>query len=90
MLPSLHPGDLLWVRYGAVPAPGDLVVARFPDGTVVVKRAVERRGSGWWLLSDNPEEGIDSRHRGAIQATSVIAVVRRRLPSPCARLRLRE
>ncbi len=90
MLPTLTPGDVLWVRYGVVPAPGDLVLARFPDGTVVVKRAVERRGSGWWLLSDNPEEGVDSRHRGAIPETSVLAVVRRRWPSPCARLRARE
>ncbi len=79
MLPTLRPGDLLWIRYGAAPMAGDLVVARFADGTVAVKRAVERRGGGWWLLSDNPAEGVDSRHRGVVPEASVLAVVRRRL-----------
>ncbi|WP_110208742.1 S24/S26 family peptidase [Nocardioides daejeonensis] len=84
MEPTLRGGDRLLVRHGARPAPGDLVVARFPDGAIVVKRAVEMRptrsGSpGWWLLSDNPAEGVDSRHRGVIPADDVLAVVRRRV-----------
>ncbi|RYB91161.1 S24 family peptidase [Nocardioides oleivorans] len=88
MLPTLHDGDLLLVQYDARPRPGDLVVARFVDGTVAVKRAVERRrtrtdGAGWWLLSDNPDEGVDSRHRGVVAEQSVLAVVRLRMwPSP--------
>jgi signal peptidase I len=89
MLPTLRPGDLLWVRYGVEPRPGDLVVARFVDGTVAVKRAVEPRPGGWWLLSDNPAEGVDSRHRGVVPAEAVLGVVRRRLPRLCARLRTR-
>lgn len=89
MLPTLRPGDRLWIQYGRPVAPGDVVVARFPDGTVAVKRAVERRGDGWWLLSDNPSEGIDSRHRGVVASDAVLAVVRSRVWPTYARLRPR-
>ncbi|GAA0967809.1 LexA repressor [Nocardioides aquaticus] len=88
MAPSLSPGDRLLVRYGAAPRPGDVVVARFPDGTVVVKRATDRRTTragapGWWLLSDDPDAGVDSRHRGPVAAQDVLGVVRARLwPRP--------
>jgi phage repressor protein C with HTH and peptisase S24 domain len=77
MLPGLRDGDRLLVRYGARPRPGDVVVARFRDGTVVVKRAVERRRTasgapGWWLLSDNAAEGLgDSRARGPVPEDDV-------------------
>jgi type IV secretory pathway protease TraF len=84
MLPGLRPGDRLLVRYAAPVAPGRLVLARFPDGTLAVKRATERRSTrtgeqGWWLLSDNPAQGVDSRHRGVIPASDVVAVVVARL-----------
>ncbi len=88
MLPTLRQGDLLLVRYGARVRAGDLVVARFPDGTLTVKRALEQRrtssdGAGWWLVSDNPDEGVDSRHRGPVAEDQVLAVVRLRVwPSP--------
>jgi phage repressor protein C with HTH and peptisase S24 domain len=80
MRPTLEPGDRLLVRYAAPVAPGRLVLARFPDGTLAVKRAVERREArngeaGWWLLSDNPEHGVDSRHRGVIRDEDVVALV---------------
>ena len=70
-------------------------MARFADGTVAVKRAVEERrtrsgAAGWWLLSDNPDEGVDSRHRGPVDAADVLAVVRLRVwPSPRVGRRLR-
>ncbi|NYE37694.1 signal peptidase I [Nocardioides cavernae] len=95
MLPTLREGDLLLVAYGVRIRPGDLVVARFVDGTLTVKRAVERRrtrsgAAGWWLLSDNPEEGVDSRHRGVVPEADVHAVVRARVwPSPRVGRRLR-
>jgi len=95
MLPTLREGDLLVVRYGASPRPGDLVVARFADGTLTVKRALEERrtrsgAAGWWLLSDNPDEGVDSRHRGPVAEDAVLGVVRLRLwPSPRVGRRLR-
>ena len=68
--------------------PGDVVLARFPDGTLVVKRVEEARRTrtgthGWWLLSDNPAEGVDSRHRGPMADEDVVGVVRLRLwPRP--------
>lgn len=83
MLPALRPGDLLLVSYRREPVEQALVAARFPDGTVVVKRAAERREAGWWLLSDNPAEGVDSRHRGPVPDADVLAVVLARLwPRP--------
>lgn len=88
MRPTLTPGDRLVVLHGRVPRPGRVVVARLPDGTVAVKRAVERRTTaagrpGWWLLSDDPERGVDSRHRGPVADEDVLAVVVARLwPRP--------
>ena len=90
MEPTLWAGDRLWVSYGRTPVPGRVVVARFADGAVVVKRAVERRmtASGrpaWWLLSDNPDAVgvLDSRHRGPVAEVDMIGVVVARLwPRP--------
>lgn len=83
MRPTLRPGDRLLVRYAAPVRPGRVVVARFPDGTVVVKRAEERRAAGWWLRGDNPGVGVDSRHRGAIAPDDVLAVALLRIwPRP--------
>lgn len=88
MAPTLRPGDRLWVSYRRTPHTGDVVVARFADGTVAVKRAAERRTTasgapGWWLLSDNPDQGVDSRHRGPVADGDVIAVtVARVWPRP--------
>jgi hypothetical protein len=87
MEPGLREGDRLLVRYGDVVRPGVLVLARFADGTLAVKRVAEARetrsgGEGWWLLSDNPAEGVDSRHRGVVPAEEVLAVVRLRVWPP--------
>ncbi|GAA1525407.1 hypothetical protein GCM10009788_31330 [Nocardioides humi] len=79
MRPTLRPGDRLLVVYGARVRPGRVVVARFADGTLVVKRVAERRGSGWWLRGDNPDVGVDSRHRGAVPEEEVPGVVRGRV-----------
>ncbi|MDH2415345.1 S24/S26 family peptidase [Nocardioides sp. CER19] len=80
MRPTLAAGDRLLVSYRRPPRPGDVVVARLPDGTVAVKRAAERRTTpagtpGWWLLSDDPDVGVDSRHRGVIAEADVLGVV---------------
>ena len=79
MLPTLREGDRLLVRYGARVRPGRVVRARLADGTVALKRATGRRttrdgGPAWWLLSDNPVEGVDSRHRGPVPAADVLGV----------------
>jgi hypothetical protein len=76
----LRPGDRLLVRYAAPVGTGRLVVARFADGTVAVKRAAERRTTrsgepAWWLLSEDPALGVDSRHRGPVPVTDVLGVV---------------
>ncbi len=83
MRPILAPGDRLLVRYRRAPRPGKIVVGRFADGTVAVKRAVEKRPGGWWLLSDNATDGVDSRHRGVVPEEDVVGVVLGRLwPRP--------
>jgi signal peptidase I len=87
MEPTLRPGDRLLVSYRRRPVPGDVVVARFRDGTLVVKRAAERRTAGWWLLSDHASVGVDSRHRGAVPDADVRGVVLGRVwPRPRHRL----
>ena len=80
MSPTLEHGDRLLVSYRRQVQPGVVVVARFADGTLAVKRAVERRTTatgapGWWLLSDNAGRGVDSRHRGPVSGTDVWGVV---------------
>jgi SOS-response transcriptional repressor LexA len=83
MRPALAPGDRLLVRYRRPPRPGQIVVGRLADGTIAVKRAAEQRPDGWWLLSDNPTDGVDSRHRGIVPEGDVVGVVVARLwPRP--------
>ncbi|MEO3975810.1 nickel-type superoxide dismutase maturation protease [Streptomyces sp. CAU 1734] len=70
--PSMHPtlrqGDRLLVRYGAEVRPGSVAVLRHPlqQDLLIVKRIVERRESGWWVLGDNPGAEGDSRVFGAV------------------------
>ena len=84
MRPTLRPGDRLLVTYVGRVRPGRIVLARFADGTLAVKRAAERRATrtglpGWWLVSDDPAQGIDSRHRGPVPESDVVAVVLARM-----------
>jgi len=83
MRPTLAPGDRLLVHHQGSPRPGRVVVARFADGTLAVKRATNRRPGGWWVLSDNPADGVDSRHRGVVPDDDVVGVVLARVwPRP--------
>lgn len=81
MLPTLRPGDVVVVRWGARVAPGDVVVVRRPDrpSLVVVKRAVGRDGAGWWVLGDNAAQSEDSRLFGPVPDPLVLgrALLRR-------------
>lgn len=84
MLPTLRDGDLLLLRRGRTPVPGDVVVADLPGGRGPgVKRAVALGPDGWWLERDSPATGTDSWLFGAVPATDVHGVVRARLwPRP--------
>jgi phage repressor protein C with HTH and peptisase S24 domain len=82
MEPTLFDGDRLLVRYAADVAIGDLVLVRWPERPVAVKRVVHREPSGWWVERDNPREGVDSWLLGAIPDHDVLAVVVRRIWPP--------
>ena len=88
MLPTLCPGDLLLLRRGAQPGPGDLLVADLPgDRGAGVKRAVRLEPDGWWVERDNPSLGGDSWLFGAVPVDDVRGVVRARLWPRPGRLR---
>ncbi|MDT0341638.1 nickel-type superoxide dismutase maturation protease [Streptomyces litchfieldiae] len=84
MLPTLRPGDQLLLSYGSRVRPGDVVVMRHPfqHDLLIVKRAVERRGGGWWVVGDNPEVTNDSREFGVVPDGLVVARAVLRLRSP--------
>ncbi|MEU9606198.1 nickel-type superoxide dismutase maturation protease [Streptomyces sp. NPDC048057] len=68
MYPTLRHGDQLLVHYGAGVKPGDVAVLRHPlqQDLLIVKRLVERRDGGWWVLGDNPGAEGDSRLFGTV------------------------
>lgn len=87
MLPTLDEGDLLLVRAGARPRPGDVVVVTLPGGRpLAVKRLTgpDPDGTGgWWVERDNPVEGVDSWAVGAVAPHHLHAVAKLRLwPRP--------
>ncbi|MEQ7006241.1 S24 family peptidase [Actinopolymorpha sp. B17G11] len=92
MLPTLRDGDRLLVAYARTPRPGSLVLVVLPGGRPLsVKRLVRREpDGGWWVERDNPREGIDSWHVGAIPEGDLVAVVVARLRVVTAFVRLRD
>ncbi|WP_462417192.1 S24/S26 family peptidase [Kytococcus sp. Marseille-QA3725] len=89
MEPTVHDGDRLLVVHGLPVRRGRLVVAQLPDGPtgprpLGVKRVSHRQVVGsevrWWVTSDNPRAGTDSRVFGALPPDAVVAVVVCRLP----------
>lgn len=80
MVPTLEHGDWMLVQHGARVRPGDVVILRHPfqQDLLVVKRAVERREGGWWVLGDNPYAGGDSTVYGVVPDEMVLARVRGR------------
>ena len=94
MEPTLREGDRLLVRYGARGPPGRPWCARFADGTLAVKRAVERRRraparpaggcsattrSGGWTPATGAPVPED-------RVLAVVVLTRLAAARPCARL----
>lgn len=63
-----------------------MVVLRHPfqQDLLVVKRAAERRGAGWWVLGDNAFAGGDSTDYGVVPQDLVLGRVRFRYRPPRA------
>ena len=77
MLPTLRDGDRLLLDYRCPPSPGRIAVVGLPDGTVAVKRLDHLAEDGWWVIRDNPSEGVDSWSLGApVTQVRAIAVAR--------------
>ena len=78
MVPTLRHGDQLVVHWGARVGAGDIVVLRHPfqQDLLVVKRAVERREGGWWVLGDNAYAGGDSTDYGTVPDELILGTVR--------------
>jgi hypothetical protein len=79
MRPTLLPGDVLLVAWGAQPAVGKLVIIRSPDRPPAVKRVTFEVPEGWWVERDNPLTGADSWAFGAVPTADVMGVVACRL-----------
>ncbi len=88
MHPTLRDGDRLLVRGGAGASRsarvGRIAVVRLPGGRPLsVKRLVHREPVGWWVERDNPAEGVDSWHVGAVPEADLLGVAVVRLwPRP--------
>ncbi len=80
MYPTLKHGDQLLVHYGAEVRPGDIAVLRHPlqQDLLIVKRLVERRDDGWWVLGDNPGAEGDSRLFGTVPHEMLLGRVKGR------------
>jgi nickel-type superoxide dismutase maturation protease len=69
MNPTLRDGEVVLVDREAAIAVGDIVVAKHPieQNSEVVKRVqrINERGH-YFLIGDNPDDSVNSRHYGAV------------------------
>lgn len=76
MMPTIAQGDHLFVDAKAIVEPGMVVVATHPMLSIPIVKRVEKVSFGqYWLSSDNPDEGRDSRHFGAIASSQIMGRV---------------
>ena len=82
MAPTLSDGDVVLVRPGRTPRPGEVVLVRWDarPGQLSVKRAAGPDGDGWHVLGDFPDASTDSRTLGPARVDAV--VVARAWPRP--------
>ena len=86
MVPALHDEDIVLVRWGVRPRPGQVVLVTWASrpGQLSVKRASHEVDGGWHVVGDNPYASTDSEHLGPAE---VLGVVKARLwPRPGFRL----
>lgn len=79
MVPTLAPGERLLVRYGGTFTIDDLVLVKRPD-QIDVKRINKVFEDRFYVIGDNLDVSIDSRHYGPVKESDVIAKVVWRLP----------
>ena len=74
MEPAVVNGDWWLVRRSPRLRPGVVVLLQHPlrPDLSVVKRLVERRAEGWWVLGDNPELSEDSRQFGPVSEDLIV------------------
>ncbi|MGI5504808.1 S24 family peptidase [Lentzea sp. CA-135723] len=85
MVPALRDEDIVLVRWGVAPKPGQIVMVRWESrpGQLSVKRASHEVDGGWHVVGDNPFASTDSEHLGPAE---VLGVVKARLwPRPTLR-----
>lgn len=86
MAPALRDDDIVLVKWGARPKPGQIVLVKWASrpGQLSVKRASHEVDGGWHVVGDNPFASTDSEHLGPAE---VLGVVKARLwPRPGFRL----
>lgn len=69
MNPTLKDGEVVLVDREAEIEVGDIVVAKHPieQTSEVVKRVASINDRGhYFLIGDNPDDSVDSRHYGAV------------------------
>jgi nickel-type superoxide dismutase maturation protease len=77
MVPTLSAGDFVLVKPTSGPIlSGSIVVAQHPleHDLLIVKRSRVDSG-GYWLDSDNEDEGSDSRDFGPVSPGAIVGVV---------------
>lgn len=75
MIPALYPGqDVVSINWFVNPKVGDIVVIK-KSGREMVKRIEKVEGDKVFVVGDNGQESIDSRHFGPVNLNQVVGKV---------------